>query len=224
MQEVLNSLFGPATGLIGMALLVIMLLPKFVVRWRGRNARKRTPVQERLKPKGLRALEMEPWASCKDIAAHETHGETFAALKGLVFRPLIELIVCVAPLVLVILFVPAGQFSLRVILFVVTIPLALMGLLSLKHLGDSVVFYKTGFCGRIGMKRVDHDYNEIIEVTERKAMIPGLASSYILHLDDGHVMDVNGGYFADGRRLKRIFGSLGTRVVVNASEEKMRAG
>ena len=224
MQEVLNSLFGPATGLIGMALLVIMLLPKFVVRWRGRQARKQNPSQSCPKPKGLRALEMEAFSGSASVASDAVHGEALAVLRGLKMRPLLDLILYVGPLVLVLLFVPEGHFSLRMMLLVVTIPVALMGVAGLRHLGDAITFYRTGVCGRLGMKRVDIDYNEIIEVTERKSMFAFFAPSYILHLDNGDVLEFNGGYFEDGRRLKRILGSLGTRIVVNASEEKMRAG
>lgn len=224
MQEVLNSLFGPATGLIGMALLVIMLLPKFVVRWRGRQARKQNPSQSRPKPKGLRALEMDALSGSESVSADAAHGEALAVLRGLRMRPLIDLILYVCPLVLVLLFVPEGHFSLRMMLLIVTIPVALMGLSGLRHVGDAITFYKTGVCGRLGLKRVDIDYNEIIEVTERKSMVAFLAPSYILHLDDGRVLEFNGGYFEDGRRLKRIFGSLGARIVVNASEEKLREG
>ncbi|MBR4986187.1 MAG: hypothetical protein IKY83_10680 [Proteobacteria bacterium] len=224
MQEVLNSLFGPATGLIGMALLVIMLLPKIVVRVRGRRARRRSPSQSRPKQLGLRRMALEAQSGVEGIGAHADHGEALAVLRGSRIRPIVELFLCVVPLIAVLMLVPEGRFSLRMILLVVTVPLALMGLLSLRHLWDRVVFYRTGFVGRLSLKNVSHDYNEICEVTERKGMIPNTASSYILHLDDGSVMELDGGYLEDGRRLKRFWGSLDARVVVNASEEKLRAG
>ncbi len=222
MQEALESIFGPGVGLIGFVVMAIIILPKFLVRWRGFRARQKGPVDCRPRQTGLRAIHIEPFPEAESYEAHPDHGRTMAVFSANRLVILLETIGWLLPLLAVIIFVPSGHQSLRVISLCAAIPIACIGLFSLSHLGDKLIFYQTGAVFRIKFGKSSIDYNSIYSMTERKSMIPGLASTYILHMDDEKLIALDGSILKQGHSLKPLFRSLDARVRSSASEETFR--
>lgn len=223
MQSALESLFGPAAGLIGLAVMAIMLVPKFVVRWRGFRQRKRESSERRTTVAlGSRVVLLNAQSSVRGLSDHPTHGEPiahFACARAVIIA---TACVCLLPLLAVFLFSPSGQLNLRIILLIITIPIGIAGLFSCIHLGDSLTFYKSGVVGKLGMKRIDLDYNSIVSYVERSALIPFRPPSIIARLEDDQLIVFDGNHFADGAKIRKIFSNLDKRVIRCAADEQKR--
>lgn len=222
MQEALESIFGPGVGLLGLVFMAVMILPKFLVRWRGFHARKHGPVDCRPRQMGMRRIRGEADADLPEIEVHPEHGEAIACfevhLKGVLFEGLMWLL----PLIITLVCIPADHYSLRGLALVISVPLAFFGIAVLTHCRDRITFYRTGFVlkQRLGVQSID--YNTVIEVTERQAMIPWVAPSQILRLDDDKHLVLNGAYFMQGRRFGQFLARLSPRVQTSAAAETFR--
>ena len=223
MQSALESLFGPAAGLIGLAVMAIMLVPKFIVRWRGFRQRKRESGERRSTVAlGSRAVLLCAQSSVRGISDHPTHGEPIAHFTCARAVIIVTACICLLPLIAVLLFSPSGQLNLKIILLIITIPIGLIGLFSCAHLGDTLTFYKTGVTGKLGFKRIDLDYNSIVSYVERSALIPFRPPSIIARLDDDQLLVFDGNHFKDGSKIRGIFSNLDKRVIRCAADEQKR--
>ncbi len=222
MQEALESIFGPGIGLVGFVVMAIIIIPKFLTRWRGFSARKKGPVDCRERIEGQRRIHLDMNTAVKGIADHPKHGKPLDILTS-DWKPIIIETVCwLLPLLLILLFVPAGHHSVRTVALVMAIPMAIVGFITLAHLHDRVIFYETGCDITVKFSSKSIDYNSLCSMTERKPMIPWMAASYILHLDDAHLVVLDGTYLKRGRQLKAILKSLDKRILTNAAQETMR--
>ena len=214
-------MFGPGVGLIGFAVMFIILFPKIRARWRGFRARQRGPVDCRERITGERELGIAASEAVREASEHPEYGKPLEMMSPYIVGILIESICWCIPLLLTVLFVPAGQFGLRMMCLCVSGFLALIGLFVLAHLSDRVIFYRTGVEIRLRFHREYVDYNSIVSFTERPPLIPWMASSVILHLDDDRILVLDGFYLTRGRRLKSLFAALPQRITHNAAREKM---
>ncbi|GEM_PF-3178168 len=226
MQKALESFFGPEIlGLVGFAIMLLIFIPKVVRHYRGVRSYKKDPSNNRPQIFGLRAMTAEPAETAASIDPHPDHGDAIAFLhtdyKAIIF----ESILWIVPIIVVLATVPAGQRSLLTVLLVPTGIFAFIGLFNLIHLRDSVIFYKTGAILRHKLHKRILDYNTICEITERKPLFPWMAPSYILHLEDDKIIDLDGTNYVDGRKqLKRLLNSLDARVIRSAADETKRMG
>lgn len=222
MQEALKSIFGPAAGLFGILFFLIVLMPKFVVRWRGFKARR---IEKRSAPErdlGSRSLNMD---ACPDVAGmdpHVVHGVAIASFSCCALAVLLESACWILPCVAIFYLVPDDIYSRKLALSCIAVFLGIVGILTLRHLGDHVTFYRTGCTGQLKGKRFNVDYNAIVSYTKRRSLIPGLSESIIVHLNDGELIVFESMYLKSGRKLSAIFSHLGERIIHNASEEKKR--
>lgn len=223
MQSALESLFGPAAGLIGLAVMAIMLVPKFVVRWRGFRQRKRESSERRANvAQGSRVVLLSAQSSARGLSDHPTHGEPIARFSSARAVVIATASLCMLPFIAVLLFSPSGQLNLRIILLIITIPIGFMGLFSCTHLGDTLTFYKSGVVGKLGLKRIDLDYNSIVSYVERSALIPFRPPSMIARLDDDQLIVFDGNHFIAGEKIRDIFTHLDKRVIRCAADEQKR--
>ena len=174
MQKALESFLGPAAGLIGLFIFILIWTPKLVVKWRGSRARKAEQAKMKLVHDASRSLVLEP-QGVDDIEDHIMHGRAIRSFKTAKSRAIIICLALCLPLALIYFLVPAGYMSMRVYLLIAGTFFAFLGLMTLRHLGDSATFYKTGAVWRTNGKRYDIDYNTIVDVTTRSALIPGAA-------------------------------------------------
>ena len=226
MQKALESIFGPELlGILGFAFMLLILVPKFVRRWRGVQSQKKDPNNQRTPILGLRSMQADPDVSASQIEPHPDHGNALACLHADFKAIIAESILWIVPVIVVLLTIPAGQLSLRSILLVATIPLALVGMHHLIHLGDHVVFYKTGAIMRHKLRKISLDYNAICEITERKPILPWMSPSYILHLDDDKLVVLDGTCYVNGRKvLKKLLNAMDARTIRSAADEANRMG
>ncbi|MBO4351739.1 MAG: hypothetical protein J6A01_12470 [Proteobacteria bacterium] len=226
MQKALESIFGPEIlGLVGFAVMLLIFVPKVVRHYRGVRSHKKDPANKRTPVLGLRAMTADPTESAASIDVHPDHGEALAFLRTDYKAILFESILWIVPLIAVFIAVPAGQRSLLTVLLVPTGIFAFIGLYHLIHLGDQVIFYRTGAILRHKLHKTMLDYNAICEITERKPLFPWMAPSYILHLEDDNIIDLDGTNYIDGRKqLKRLLHSLDARVIRSAADETKRMG
>lgn len=222
MQEALESIFGPGVGLLGLVFMAFMLLPKFLRRWRGFHARKHGPADCRPRKVGLRRILGDTDANAADVDAHPEHGEAVVVLKANPKAALISGSLWMVPMMAALIFIPADAYSIRSLAIAISIPLALIGLVTLMHCRDRAIFYRTGFVFYRKFRQKSLDYNMIVSVTEQPSIIPGMTANQILQLDDNHYILMNGAYMQQGFRLKGLFGRLPPRVKGSDAEEKLR--
>lgn len=221
MQDALENLFGPAAGLIGLVVFMLMWAPKFVVKWRGARAKKLEKARMKREFDASRSLVLEP-KGVEGEEDHVMHGRAVRKFRAAITRTLVLALVLCMPLAAVMVFVPEGYRSLRFILIAIGGFLALLGLLMLRHLGDCAIFYKTGAEWRISGKRYDIDYNSIIDVSPRSFWIPGRWDSAIVRFNDGGLVFLDGLYLTGEGTLPEVFQHLTERKIRSAADEHKR--
>ena len=224
-QEALSDLFGPGVGLVGFAVMIVLFLPKFI-RWRrSRRAKREAKAAQKPKPMGMRSMQMAPTEAAKKLFDHPNHGEAieyFAADKPAI---LLQVVCWILPLIGVVIFVSPSHRGLFAVTLIVTIPLALIGLFGLKRLTNHITFYRTGMTGKIGGKSISIDYNAICETRKRAAILPWMAPTYLLHLDDNQIVTIDATeYQCDKKRPAQLMASLSPRIISSAAEEMVRTG
>lgn len=221
MQQALESLLGPAAGLIGLFVLILVWTPKFVVKWRGSRARACEKVQMKRVHDASRSLVLAP-KDVGNVDDHVMHGRAIRSFKTAKMRALLVCLALCLPVVLTLLLVPAGYMSMRAYLLIAGTFFALLGLSTLRHLNDTATFYKTGAVWRTNGKRYDVDYNDIVEVSSRNSLIPGAAGMLVVHFVDGSLAVLDGFYLHNGRELSDIFEHLTERHIRSAADEHKR--
>ncbi len=221
MQKALESFLGPAAGLVGLFIFILIWTPKFVVKWRGSRARKAEQAKMKLVHDASRSLVLEP-QGVDDIEDHIMHGRAIRSFKTAKSRAIIICLALCLPLALIYFLVPVGYMSMRVYLLIAGTFFAFLGLMTLRHLGDSATFYKTGAVWRTNGKRYDIDYNTIVDVTTRSALIPGAAGLSVVHFVDGSLAVLDGFYMHNGRALNDVFEHLTERRIRSAADENRR--
>lgn len=226
MQKALESIFGPEIlGLVGFAVMLLIFIPKVVRHYRGVHSHKKDPANKRPQVLGLRAMKAEPSSEAALMDEHPDHGNALAILRTDYKAILFESLLWIVPLIVVLFAVPSGQRSLLTVLLVPTGIFACIGLYHLLHLGDRIIFYRTGAIMHHKLQKKMLDYNAICEITERKPLFPWMAPSYILHLEDDKIIDLDGTNYIDGRnQLKRLLDSLDARIIRSAADETKRMG
>ena len=212
MQKALESFLGPAAGLIGLFIFILIWTPKLVVKWRGSRARKAEQAKMKLVHDASRSLVLEP-QGVDDIEDHIMHGRAIRSFKTAKSRAIIICLALCLPLALIYFLVPAGYMSMRVYLLIAGTFFAFLGLMTLRHLGDSATFYKTGAVRRT---------NTIVDVTTRSALIPGAAGLSVVHFVDGSLAVLDGFYMHNGRALNDVFEHLTERRIRSAADENRR--
>ncbi|MBO5752391.1 MAG: hypothetical protein J6S69_01705 [Proteobacteria bacterium] len=222
MQEALESIFGPGVGLLGLVFMAFMLLPKFLRRWRGFHARKHGPADCRPRKVGVRRILGETDTNAADVDAHPEHGKAVVVLRENPKAAIIGGLLWMSPMIAALSFIPSDAYSVRSLAIALSIPLALIGLVTFMHCRDRAIFYQTGFVFYRKFRQRSLDYNMIVSVTEQPSIIPGMTASQILQLDDNQYMVMDGVYMQQGFRLKGLFGRLPPRVKGSDAEEKLR--
>lgn len=222
MQEALESIFGPGVGLLGLLFMAVMILPKFLVRWRGFHARKHGPVDCRPRQMGLRRIAGDVDVASVNADAHPEYGEMVASLDANPKVALISGLLWMTPMITSLLLIPSDQYSMRGLAVAVSLPMVIIGLVTWMHCCDRAVFYRTGIVFHRKFRQKSLDYNMILSVTEQSSLIPLMASSQILRLDDDKHIVLDGAYMRQGFRLKGLFGRLAPRVKGCDAEEKLR--
>jgi len=216
MMEALRSELGPYFGLLGALVMLVFLAPKIAVRWRGAKARRQAP-QGPAPVLGLRSLNL-PEAPVEG-QWHPVHGQVLAILK-----PRVSLILAVSAAWLVPLCLTwlLPQTNLRAALFIVTIPVAAMGMTTLAKLRHRITFCRTGMIIRRLTQTQDIDYNDIAEVRRRLSIIPKLSPAYLFKVEGLGQIPIDSAYFQDGdTRLGDIVRGLSPRQA-NAAKEALR--
>lgn len=212
MQDALESIFGPAAGLIGFAVLIVLFLPKVIVWWRGVRARRREAHStHRPRILGCRSLHLPVSPEAVSVPVHPTYGEAIMRLECAKLHIFGMFFLSCLPIGIASL-IPEGHYSLRLLFLLIGIPLVLLGIYSLLNLGNHVIFYRTGMEARLAWRRFGADYNTIVSFRQHH-------SSMLLRLDDDRLITLNGIHYRDGvQRIKSAFDHLGERTMMNAAE------
>ncbi|MBQ1890198.1 MAG: hypothetical protein II160_05805 [Selenomonas sp.] len=224
-QEALSDLFGPGVGLVGFAVMLALFLPKLVKWMRSRRAKREAREAQKPKPMGMRSMQIEPSAAAESIPDHPDHGQALECFKPDRVAILLQILCWILPLAAVLIFVSPGHRSLFAIMLAASIPLALIGLFGLSHLNDHITFYRTGMTGKINGKPLSVDYNAICETNKRSALLPWMAPTYLLHLDDNQIVTIDAtAYRCSKKRPAQLMAALAPRIISSAAEETMRKG
>lgn len=224
MQDALESLFGPGVGLLGFAVMIFLFAPK-VMAWRKKRRTKKQEAQEAQQQRdlGMRAMRMAPSQRVTTSLPHPVHGEAIDTIgpdKKSVFLASISWI---CPCILALWIVPQGEVSLRAAVTIGSVFLVFIGAMTLLHIHDHIQFYRTGMIGTIRGKSFTMDYNTICDVTRRPALLPWMAPTYLLHLDNNQLMAIDVSYLSCSHdRIDQLLKTLAPRVIANAAQETMR--
>ena len=220
MKDALESLFGPGVGLIGFAIMVAMILPKFIVRWRGFRARQRG-AEIHVADNQLEERELG-WKDTRiTLAANDRFGEACAELRSRSRYLFIYGLLWIVPLLLN--FLMPLSWSFRPAFFVCTIPCACFGLWQLRHVFDHTVFYRTGFIQKIGFKYREIDYNAVVGYRKRASIFPDRPSTYIFLIEDESPVIFEGNaYFEGGKIVASVIKHLAPRKIRNAATEVLK--
>lgn len=221
MQNALENLLGPAAGLIGLLVFLALWAPKFAVKWRGYRAQKAEKKRMPREHDASRSLVLAP-EGVSDIEDHAMHGRAIRIFRSSKRRALGVCLLLCLPLAAAYFCIPAGYMSIRSICLIAGLFFAILGALSLRHLGDCAIFYKTGAVWRSNGKRHDIDYNAIVSVTKRKALMPGAAGIAVVHFGDGSISVLDGFYMQGGSGIGEIFDHLTQRCIRSRAEELKR--
>ncbi len=225
MMDALQSTFGPWVGLAGFAVLMITFLPKVVVWYRGFRSRRRGSDchidERRLIDRELTYPDAAP-----DLVAHAKFGASCAALMPRRKYILLCSLGWLVPLALNLLM--PTSWALRLPLFLMTVPIAAIGVWRLRHVLDKTVFYKTGFVHRIGFSKREIDYNAVIGFRKRQSSLTMTTSSYVFLIEDeSPVAFMCADYFDGSRKVARVIKGLAPRMLRSVAEElamKQKAG
>lgn len=219
MMEVLESFFGPGVGLIGFAVMVAMILPKFIVRWRGFRARRRgsdSHIDTRLDERELTLDGEKP-----TLEPHARFGEARLDLQGRSRFLFVCGFLWIVPLLFALL-MPAS-WDIRNPTLICAVPLACLGLWRLRHVFDHTVFYRTGFVQQIGFKCREIDYNAVVGYRKRASVFPDHASTYIFLIEDESPIIFDGNaYFDGGKKVASVIKGLAPRKIKNSATEVLK--
>ena len=220
MKDALESLFGPGVGLIGFAIMVAMILPKFIVRWRGFRARQRG-ADIHVADNKLEERELDWKENGLSLAASDRFGEACAELRSRSRYLFLCGLLWIVPLLLNLLMPLSWAF--RPAFFVCTIPCACMGLWQLRHVFDHTVFYRTGFVQQIGFRYREIDYNAVVGYRKRASVFPDRPSTYIFLIEDESPVVFEGNaYFDGGKIVASVIKNLAPRKIKNAATEVLK--
>ena len=224
-NEILSDFFGPGVGLVGFAVMLVLFLPKLLRYLKSRRAKRDAKASQKPKPMGMRSIQATPSDRAANIIDHPDHGEAVENYCNDKISIILQAVSWILPLVIVLLFVPSNYRSIFAILLAATVPMALIGILSFKHLGDHITFYRTGMTGKLNGKHISIDYNAICETTERPALLPWMAPTYLIHLDDNQILSIDeSSYKCKRKQTRKLIASLSPRVISSVAEENMRLG
>lgn len=220
MGDWLQSMFGPYLGLGSAFVFAVIIFPKVVTKWRNYKAKKAEAVHP---ARGVRRLSFDSNMLGKDdkIDAHPEHGRALLRLNPNYKTILLLSAAWIGPFIFNVSF-PFENLNLRSALLILTLPLALYGLLTLVTIFNRLTFYETGFVFRRLSRRDDIDYNAIFHISRRKAILPFLKATYIFTLNDGRPISIDSSLLASGSKLiPRFIKGLEPRTIINAAHEKL---
>jgi len=220
MSDALRSIFGDWIGLIGLAVMFVILAPKMLTRWRGFRQRKRGEDSEIVNAlRGTRALSYQ--GTKPTIKAHDEFGAACAIMNSRRLYILICSIAWIAPFI--INYSIPKEFGIRFALFYLTIPLLIIGLFRLFHIIDKAIFYEKGFVIRYGLSRRSIDYNAVIDIQRRASMINAATTNYIFHIENESPVDfICANYSDKARTVARVIKGLEPRKTRSAAIELAR--
>ena len=223
MNNMLENIFGSsAAGLIGFGLMIVMFMPKVIKWYKDRRVKKKEAAAHN-SGYGARYLKYVPESASRHAATglqdHPEFGEALVVLKSDVKTIIGLTVVWCLPLILVLLLVPPRE-TIFGVLFIITVFFAVIGLYHLFHLGDKVVFYKTGLVGSFNGTKMSVDYNSIYDYFERPALLPWMAPTQVMRLEDKRLLVLDGRYFKCHKRVPGLLmAALSERVISSQTQE-----
>lgn len=222
MNGIFEQLFGSAAaGLIGFGLMIVMFMPKVFKWYKDRRAKKKDSSE---KPLGYGARYIKHELSFNKneeskASEHPDFGESVAELRPDKRSIVILVIVWLLPLLFVLYLILTSDKNYGVLLIIAML-IAFWGLSYLFRFRDRLVFYRTGFAGHLNGLKIAVDYNAIFEYHERPAMIPWMAPTYLLRLEDNTLVVIDGTFFEYGKSLpKKILKGLSARISSQAQDK-----
>lgn len=198
MMNVWESLFGPGVGLIGFAVMVVMIVPKFIVRWRGFRARRRG-AEIHVAENQLEDRELTWPDKITSLEPHARFGEACAELRTKSRYVFVCALLWILPLLLNLL-IPI-TWSMRTPAFICTVPFACLGLWKMRHVFDHTVFYRTGFVQHLGFRYREIDYNAVVGYRKRASFFAEHPPTYIFLIEDESPAIFDGNTYVDGGKM-----------------------
>ena len=222
MNGIFERLFGSSVaGLIGFGLMIVMFLPKIISWYKARRAKKKENTE---KPHGYGARflkhEMNVLGAEKSSASeHPEFGEAVAELKSDKAAIITFVAVFFIPMIAALSLILSSDRNYGILL-IIAIFIACWGMRYLLCLRDHIVFYRTGFAGYLNGLKVAVDYNAIFEHHERSALLPWMAPTYLMRLEDNRLIVIDGTFFKLGKSLpKKLLNHLSPRVSSQAQDK-----
>ncbi len=220
MSDALRSIFGDWIGIVGLSVMLLILAPKMLTRWRGFQQRKRGEDIEIVNAlRGKRALVYQDEKPA--LHAHEEFGTACAVIYARRFYIILSSLIWFAPFVINYLF--PKDLEIRSALFFLTTPLLFFGFLKVIHIIDKTIFYETGFVVRYGLSRRSIDYNSVTNIQRRSSWIDASTTNYIFQIENESPVDFICSHYADkARTVSKVIKGLAPRKTRSAALELSR--